>query len=414
MTGWNSLAVLTIAASTVMMAVAGAGGQAPSRSTAAPGPLQDVLSRFKGFYETRLREAGIVGSGIMVVRGGRVLFEDAYGMARLDPRQPADRDTIYHWASITKTFTAIGIMQLRDRGLLTLDDPIVKYIPELRQVHDPYGDVGDITLRHLLTHSAGFRDPTWPWGGDKPWHPFEPTRWEQLVAMFPYTEILFKPGSRHSYSNPGFIFLGRVIEQLTGDDYEVYIDKNILKPLEMYRSYFDATPYHLMKYRSGSFYLADGTLRAAPFDVNTGITVSNGGLNAPLTDMVKYLDFLSGNESRQDVYEGVLKRASIDEMWKPQLGLTTGDDPNAGDPRGQFGLSFFLETHAGRHLIGHSGSQNGFISHIYLDPASRAAWVVAFNTEARTGEKEVTRAVDAQLRDWLVKEVLPLLTPGHM
>ena len=104
-----------------------------------------------------------------------------------------------------------------------------------------------------MTHSAGFRAPTWPWGGDKPWHPFEPKRYEQLVAMLPYTEILFQPGSRHSYSNPGIVFLGRIIEQLTGDDFEVYVDKNILKPLEMHRSYFDRSPYHLLAHRSHGY-----------------------------------------------------------------------------------------------------------------------------------------------------------------
>ncbi len=401
---------ITVLAVSVALAVAAVAVRAHAPGHGAPA-LQGAFGRVKTFYEGKLREAGIVGSGIMVVQDGHLLFQDAYGMARLDPKQPVDQDTIFHWASITKTFTAIGIMQLRDRGLLKLDDPIVKYIPELRQVHDPYGDVGDITLRHLLTHSAGFRDPTWPWGGDKPWHPFEPTRWEQLVAMFPYTEILFKPGSRHSYSNPGFIFLGRVIEQLTGDDYEVYIDKNILKPLEMYQSYFDATPYHLLQHRSGSFYRTDDSLTTAPFDVNTGITVSNGGLNAPLTDMVKYLAFLQGSAERRGAYEAVLRRSSLEEMWTPQLGLTVADDPNAGDPNGRFGLSFFLESHAGRRLIGHSGSQNGFISHLYLDPACGVAWVVAFNTEVRAGKREVTRAVDAQVRDWLVKEVLQALAP---
>ena len=65
--------------------------------------------------------------------------------------------------------------------------------------------------------------------------------------MLPFTEILFKPGSKYSYSNLGIVFLGQIIERLSGDDYEVYVDKNILKPLEMHRSYFDATPYHLLK-----------------------------------------------------------------------------------------------------------------------------------------------------------------------
>ncbi len=125
-------------------------------------------------------------------------------------------------------------MQLRDRGLLSLDDPIVKYIPELRQVHNPFGDMGEITIRHLMTHSAGFRGATWPWK-DKAWQPHEPLHLSQLVAMFPYTEIEFKPGSQWSYSNPGIIFLGRVIELLTTDDFEVYVNKNIFMPLDMTR-----------------------------------------------------------------------------------------------------------------------------------------------------------------------------------
>ena len=62
-------------------------------------------------------------------------------------------------------------MQLRDRGLLSLDDPAIKYVPELRQVHNPFGDMSQVTIRHLMTHSAGFRAGTWPWGGDQPWHP---------------------------------------------------------------------------------------------------------------------------------------------------------------------------------------------------------------------------------------------------
>ena len=95
-----------------------------------------------------------------------------------------------------------------------------------------------ITLRMLMSHSAGFQDPTWPYKQGKPWEPFEPTTWNQLVAMMPYQEIAFAPGSRYSYSNPGFIYLARVIEQLSGDPWEVYVQKNIFNPLGMTHSYF--------------------------------------------------------------------------------------------------------------------------------------------------------------------------------
>jgi len=168
---------------------------------------ENTRAAFKSFYHTSLKENGIVGSSFFLVHNDEVAAQEFYGMANIDQQRKVDTDTIFHWASITKTFTGIAIMQLRDRGLLKLDDPIVKYIPELRQVHDPFGDTSEITIRQLMTHSAGFRDPTWPWR-EHDWQPFEPERWEQLVAMFPYTEIMFKPGSQYSYSKPGCHLFG--------------------------------------------------------------------------------------------------------------------------------------------------------------------------------------------------------------
>ena len=279
-----------------------------------PGDLDKGLRDFHALYEKELKESDIVGSSFVFLKNNKIIADYMYGSANLEKNQPVDGNTIYHWASNTKPFTGIAIMQLRDRGLLKLDDPVTKYLPELRAVHNPFGSMDEITIRHLMTHSAGFRNGTWPWHQGKDWEPFEPTEYSQLVAMLPYTEILFKPGSKFSYSNPGIIFLGKIIENLSGDDYEVYIDKNILKPLEMYRTYFDATPYHLLKYRSASYYIENGKRTTARFDANTGITVSNSGLNSPLPDMIKYLNFLMGDVSKKDVYDGVLKRSSLEEM----------------------------------------------------------------------------------------------------
>jgi CubicO group peptidase (beta-lactamase class C family) len=239
--------------------------------------------------------------------------------------------------------------------------------------------MSEITIRHLLTHSAGFRNPTWPWDQGKDWEPFEPTEYSQLVAMFPFTEILFKPGSRFSYSNPGIIFLGKIIEKLSGDDYEVYIDKNIFKPLEMFNSYFDATPYHLLKYRSASYYVENGKRTAARFDANTGITVSNSGLNSPIPDMVKYMNFLIGDPGKQDVYDGVLKRSSLEEMWQPQVKAETDANGNK-DFTTDIGLIFFLDQREPTLHLGHGGDQNGFISYIDFEPKKRAASIMVFNT----------------------------------
>lgn len=338
------------------------------------------MRTFKSLFENELKEAGIVGGSFVFLRDNKIAANSYYGSANLAKHQPVGENTIYHWASNTKLLTGIAIMQLRDRGLLKLDDPVTNYLPELREVHNQYGSMDEITIRHLMTHSAGFRNPTWPWRQGKDWGPFEPTEDSQLVAMLPFTEILFKPGNRFSYSNPGIIFLGRIIEKLTGDNYEVYIDKNIFKPLEMYRSYFDATPYHLLKYRSHSYCVENGKRTEGRFDLNTGITVSNSGLNSPLPDMIKYLNFLVGEPKKQEVHSDVLKRLSLEEMWQPQI--KTDEDANGN--RGfttDIGLIFFLNRTEKQTLLGHGGDQNGFISYVDLDPKRRTASILVFNTK---------------------------------
>lgn len=377
-----------------------------AQNTEPPAAIARAWPSIVSFYRDRLQQSGIVGSSLMLMKDGAVVAEAYEGYQDLDAKKPVDRHTIYHWASITKTFTGIAIMQLRDRRLLTLDDPVVKYVPELRDVHNPFGDdISQVTIRHLMSHSAGFRAPTWPWGGDQPWHPFEPTRWEQLVAMLPYTELRFKPGTKYSYSNPGVIFLGRIIELLSGDDYEVYIAKNILMPLGMHNTFFDRAPYHLLQHRSHSYFRNDDGLKEARFDFDTGITVSNGGLNAPFGDMAKYLAFLVGDHPRKE-YEGILKRASLEEMFTPLMPASDGEGGSGTDVR--IGLSFFVERHLGLELVGHSGDQNGFISHFYLHPPTRSAYIVSFNTDASSkaqGNRQITRAVDNDLRDMLIKKV---------
>ena len=369
-----------------------------------PAPAADAWSRVATVYRQRVQQAGIVGSSLMFVKEGRVVHKAFEGYQDRDARRSVDEDTIFHWASITKTFTGVAIMQLRDRGLLNLDDPAISYVPELRQVHNPFGDMSQVTIRHLMSHSAGFRAGTWPWGGDQPWHPFEPTRWEQVVAMFPYTELLFKPGSQYRYSNPGVIFLGRIIEELSGDPYEVYIAKNIFMPLGMSRSFFDRAPYHLAAHRSHSYTGNDEGVKEQRFDFDSGITVSNGGLNAPLGDMAKWLAFLVGGAGAAGEKE-VLKRASVDEMFTPQIRAADGEGGSGDDV--QAGLSCFIERHGGVELVGHSGDQNGFISHLYIHRPSASGYIVSFNTDVSSNRdaKRTTRAVDNELRDVIIKEL---------
>lgn len=330
-----------------------------------------------------------VGASLLVMRNGAPLLQDNVGMGDRELKQPVTNATIFHWGSITKTLTAISIMQLRDRGKLSLDDRITKYIPELRQIHDPYGSMDDITLRMLMSHTAGTRDGTWPYGDGNAWEPFEPTKWEQLVAMMPYQQLLFKPGSRYGYSNPGFVYLARVIEQITGDPWIHYVQKNIWTPLGLTRSYVNATPYHLAADRSNNYYVrrdsATNSLRvtANGRDFDPGITIPNGGWNAPLGDLMTYVSFLTnatnGDAKKQAIYDVILSRKSLDEMWTAVMPL------NAAAPDdGSMGLSFFLYKQGSERVIGHTGSQAGFRSYLYFNPRTKRAVISVFNTTSRT------------------------------
>ena len=365
--------------------------------------LDPKFSTFRATYRNELKHAGIVGSSLVFLKDNKTVFEDHVGSANLEKNQPVNADTIYHWASNTKPFTGIAILQLRDRGLLKLDDPVTKYVPEIRAIHNKFGSMDEITIRHLLTHSGGFRGGTWPWGSGKDWEPFEPTEWSQLVAMFPYTEVQFKPGSKFSYSNPAIIYLGRIIEKLSGDPYETYIDKNILRPLEMYRSYFDATPPHLLTNRSHSYYIRDGKRTEGRFDANTGITVANSGLNSPVSDMVKYLNFLIGDPKKRADYDLILKRSSLEEMWQPQLPTPIDANGNRGFTT-DIGLIYFLNRREDRTFVGHGGDQNGFISYIDFEPATRQASMIVMNTNitypANTPpEKNIVSRMRSAIRD---------------
>jgi CubicO group peptidase (beta-lactamase class C family) len=343
------------------------------------------IEPFTQRFNEVLSQHGVVGGGFAIVHQQEAPTQSFFGEARKGTHQAVDAATTYNWASITKTMTAIAILQLRDRGKLSLDDPAVRYVPELRQVHDDFGTVEAVTIRQLLTHSAGFRNPTWPWDCDDAtncdWQPFEPTQWAQINAMLPYTHIAFRPGSRWSYSNLGYVFLGQIIQRLTGDDFEVYLDKNILKPLGMTESYFDRSPYYLESHVSASYLRAGDTLTEQPFNFDTGITTSNSGLKASITDMVKYLHFLIGDPANS-LYDVVLKRSSLEEAWTGVLPVTEPGKPATPYTKGapMMGLGFFVLNLDGHRYIYHDGDQGGFSAEMLIDPSRRTASILAVNT----------------------------------
>jgi len=348
---------------------------------------EEAWNQVQGHFNQKLNENEVVGGALVFLEENGSERSSYHGYAGLEDQRKVDGNTIFHWASITKTLTAIAIMQLRGRDELSLDDSLADYLPELRKIHNPHGSMDELTIRMALNHSTGLRNPTWPWGGNEDWHPFEPTEWSQLVAMFPYTKVEFEPGSRHSYSNPAIIFLGKIIEQLSGDSWETYVHKHILNPLEMHRSYFNHTPEHLLPYRVNSYQIKNGNPEPRGLDFHTGITTSNGGLNAPLADMVKYLEFLLG---RHETDHPILSRSSLEELWEIELPIDESDGVKSSA-----GLSFFIEEFYGMRVIGHTGTQWSNYSWFYIHPESGTAAISVTNTD---GEHNMHRFRDEMSR----------------
>ena len=361
---------------------------------------RELVERFETYVEAN----EIVGGSALALRAGDIVLRHDVGYADLEARTTVNERTVFHWGSITKTLTAIAIMQLRDRGLLSLDDPVTRWVPELRQIHDPYGAIDSITIEMLLSHSSGLQNPTWPWTEGRDWEPFEPTTWNQLVAMMPYQKLIFRPGERYSYSNPGFIYLARIIEALTGDAWQAYVQKNLFSPLGLTRSYFGTTPYWLAGDRSHNYDVVptdpEGTLRidnGADFD--PGITIPNGGWNAPIGELAAYAAFLA-NETAQSPemqrrFDAILSRASLAEMWEPRVSVS--DDP-AAEHSESMGLSFFLVRDGEHSLIGHTGSQAGFRAFFYFQPEKETAVILVFNTANQAAGQDARLTFEVMMR----------------
>jgi CubicO group peptidase (beta-lactamase class C family) len=353
------------------------------------------------------RADGVVGWSAVLVQDGRITARDDQGMADRERRQPVTAATVFHYGSITKTLTAIGIMQLAEHKLISLDDPVVKYVPELRQVHDPFGSMDSITIRMLLSHSSGFQNPTFPWRQYQDWEPFEPTEWSQLAGMMPYMSLRFRPGSRYGYSNPGYVFLAKVIERVTGDPWEGYVHKNIFQPLGLAESSFRHSPWYLADRRSGNYTVVrdsasgrdSAVANAREFD--PGITVPNSGWNAPLSDLAVYAGVMSAIARGDAAWaRRLLPGPALRAMWEPKYRIS-GEEYNAGADN-WMGMGFFIYHRGGSTMVGHTGYQAGFRSLLFMNPATGRAVIAVLNTDnsadgAASGER-LHRIEEAALR----------------
>ncbi len=322
----------------------------------------------KKMYEGHAQKMNFPGFVYGVVADGKLVYAGGVGYSDIEQKIKATASSAFRIASMTKSVTALAIVQLRDGGKLALDDAAEKYIPELKSVKYVTSDAPVITIRHLLTHAAGFPEDN-PWGDRQ----LADTDDELLQLITNDVQFSNVPGAGYEYSNLGFALLGRLVSVVSGKPYQQYIIENILKPLGMNDTYWewDKVPKTLLAH---GYRFVENKWREEAL-LHDGAFGAMGGLITTINDFEKYMALhLSAWPASNGQENPVLRRSSLREMQ------TTGTFSRLNAafryPDGRlcptaslyaYGLIWTKDC-AGRIGVGHSGGLPGFGSNWQILP----------------------------------------------
>ncbi len=328
------------------------------------------------------RRHGLGGVAVAVVRAGRPPLIECVGLADHTSRRPIDGDTVFRIASISKTLTAIGLMQLRDDGRFTLDDPVNRYLKTIR-VEAPPG-APEVTFRHLLTHTSGIGElpkvsDLWrkeAWGGGPPFA--APSDLGALYGGTLRTDVA--AGSKWAYANHGFAVLGQLVEDISGAPFAEHMRDCVLRPLGMARAGYQRTDDLGATLATGYHWVFGRFRPLKDYDLTL---YGPGSVLSPPADMVEFATWLANGCG--DVSTNVLSSATLHEMTSPQFSI---------DPRiDGMGLAFFLD-HLGTHRVfGHTGNNPGFASALLVAPDDEVGVVALTNTSTFAGVQLLAASV---------------------
>lgn len=333
-----------------------------------------VADRIDGDVKEALHRFGVPGAAVMVLQKGHVSFVGAWGLRDVERRLPVRPDSFFEIGSITKQFTAASILQLQEAGKLGIDRPVSDYLPDAPHAKQ-------ITLRQLLTHTSGLHDYL-----DLPpkeidrlvWRPIP---YRDLIARVSVLPLDFAPGSRWSYSNTGYLLLGKVVETVSGETYKAYLQHHILGPLQMKDTYTTADEARLPNMAIG-YRHADGRLERGPV-IDVSWAGAAGFLVSTMRDLVKWDEALRGGK--------VVSRSSYRQMTTPFMTTTGGS--------AHYGLGLFVDSVYGEPRIGHTGGSFGFTTADEYFPRQDVRIIAFTNLADNTPEagETLTNAVFADL-----------------
>ncbi len=375
----------------------GAAQSPRSTAAAAPSGFTDPqrLARLGGAYpaiDSLMRDfaerSHVPGIAYGIVVDGRLAHVGTAGFRELASRAPVDTATVFRIASMTKSFTAVAILQLRDAGRLSLDDPAERYVPELAGLHYPTTDSPRITIRHLLSHSAGFPEDN-PWG-DQQLAVTDEQMTRMLRGGIPFSTA---PGTNYEYSNYGFAILGRIVANVSGQPYSRYVARHVLGPLGMKATTLESSavpPTHLAH---GYRWQDDAWLEEK--QLPDGAFGPMGGMLTSVNDLARWVGFmLDAWPARDGSDRGPLRRASRREMQQVAryVGATVRKDSTGKVVLNIGGYGYGLglrRTCLFPNMVSHSGGLPGFGSIMRWLP-DYGVGIIALGNLTYTGWSGVT------------------------
>ena len=338
-------------------------GSVPPPKFADPQRKQKLAAAFpevEKLFLAYVQRANMPGAVMGIIIDGELVWVKATGVRETTDKSPVTPDTVFRIASMTKSFTAMAILKLRDDGKLSLEDPVARYIPALADLPYPTKDSPVITIRHLLTHSEGFPE-------DNPWGDRQLAQTDEAVRAWMRAGIPFStaPGTAFEYSNYGFGILGQIVTRASGKEYAVYVRDNILRPLGMNSSFFEMSEVPREHIALG-YRFEDGGWKPEPILAH-GSFGSMGGLWTTARDLARYVSFLmSAYPPRDEADNGPIKRSSAREMqqvgrFQPGGAFRgTVDGPLLFSAGGYgYGLGVSQDCRFD-HTVGHSGGLPGY------------------------------------------------------
>jgi len=359
--------------------------------------LESATPEIDRIFQRYAADRKITGMVWGIVIDGKLAHVASTGVRERVTNSPVGKDTVFRIASMSKSFTALAILKLRDEGKLSLEDPVSKFIPEFARLELPTRDTPPIRVRQILSHSSGFPE-------DNPWADQQLSATDADLTAWLRKGIPFStpPGTRYEYSNYAFGLLGRIITKASGVPYEKYIHQEIFAKLHMDSTTFEFTDAPANRRAMGYRLQPDGSYAEEP-SLPQGVFGSTGGILTTATDLGKYLAFhLSAWPPRDDAEAGPVHRASVWEMahmWTP--GNFTVQHPNGALRASETGYGFGLRVTTDcrfEHIVAHGGGLPGFGSYMSWLPEHGVAMFAMTNLTYAGPSEPISQSWDVLLK----------------